>query len=102
MSTECSLPPLDKFPLGQRLALLGHFVEPMTLEAVRFMGKDTSAVSASATEHPTRRSLLLTKRGEKGSVSRPMMRKKDENNSGIRAVGLMGRAAARPSSYKSH
>jgi hypothetical protein len=39
MSTECSLPPLDKFPLGQRLALPGHFVEPTTLEAVRFIGK---------------------------------------------------------------
>jgi hypothetical protein len=38
MSTERSLTPGDKFPLGQRVALPGHFLEPVTLEAVRFIG----------------------------------------------------------------
>ena len=38
MSTERSLTRGDKFPLGQRVALPGHFLEPVTLEAVRFIG----------------------------------------------------------------
>jgi superfamily II DNA or RNA helicase len=32
------LTPENKFPLGQRIALPGHFLEPVTLEAVRFIG----------------------------------------------------------------
>jgi hypothetical protein len=38
MSTDSTLTPENKFPLGQRIALPGHFLEPVTLEAVRFIG----------------------------------------------------------------
>ena len=30
--------PGNKFPLGQKIVLLGHFLEPVTLEAMRFIG----------------------------------------------------------------
>ena len=33
-----SLTPENKFPLGQRITLPGHFLEPVTLEAIRFIG----------------------------------------------------------------
>src|ERR1700730_10077256 len=29
---------LEKFPLGQRVSLPGHFLEPVTLEGIRFIG----------------------------------------------------------------
>src|SRR5260370_39949937 len=29
---------LEKFPVGQRVSLLGHFLEPATLEGIRFIG----------------------------------------------------------------
>lgn len=29
---------MEKFPLGQRIALPGHFLEPVTLEGIRFIG----------------------------------------------------------------
>src|ERR1700693_469901 len=38
MSIDPILTPENKFPLGQRIALPGHFLEPVTLEAVRFIG----------------------------------------------------------------
>jgi superfamily II DNA or RNA helicase len=38
MSIEPILTPENKFPLGQRIALPGHFLEPVTLEAIRFIG----------------------------------------------------------------
>src|SRR5437870_9749272 len=38
MATEPSLTPEDKFPLGQKITLPGHFLEPVTLEAIRFIG----------------------------------------------------------------
>src|SRR6266849_4685014 len=38
MSIDPILPPENKFPLGQRIALPGHFLEPVTLEAIRFIG----------------------------------------------------------------
>jgi len=30
--------PVQKFPIGQRVTLSGHFLEPVTLESVRFIG----------------------------------------------------------------
>src|SRR5207302_7879140 len=38
MAAETRLTPEDKFPLGQRIVLPGHFLEPVTLEAIRFIG----------------------------------------------------------------
>src|SRR5207302_202188 len=38
MAMEPILTPESKFPLGQRIALPGHFLEPVTLEAMRFIG----------------------------------------------------------------
>jgi superfamily II DNA or RNA helicase len=38
MSIDPILTPDNKFPLGQRIALPGHFLEPVTLEAIRFIG----------------------------------------------------------------
>ena len=38
MAIEPILTPENKFPLGQRITLLGHFLEPVTLEAIRFIG----------------------------------------------------------------
>jgi superfamily II DNA or RNA helicase len=38
MSIDSTLTPENKFPLGQRIALPGHFLEPVTLEAIRFIG----------------------------------------------------------------
>jgi superfamily II DNA or RNA helicase len=38
MSTEPTVTPESKFPLGQRVALPGHFLEPVTLEGIRFIG----------------------------------------------------------------
>jgi superfamily II DNA or RNA helicase len=38
MSTDPIVTPENKFPLGQRIALPGHFLEPVTLEGVRFIG----------------------------------------------------------------
>src|SRR2546425_2840387 len=38
MSIDPILTPENKFPLGQRVALPGHFLEPVTLEAIRFIG----------------------------------------------------------------
>src|SRR5712692_7781233 len=38
MSVDPILTPDSKFPLGQRIALPGHFLEPVTLEAIRFIG----------------------------------------------------------------
>ena len=38
MSIDSTLPPENKFPLGRRIALPGHFIEPVTLEAIRFIG----------------------------------------------------------------
>ncbi|HVB55239.1 MAG TPA: helicase-related protein [Candidatus Acidoferrales bacterium] len=38
MSIDSTLTPDNKFPLGQRIALPGHFLEPVTLEAIRFIG----------------------------------------------------------------
>jgi hypothetical protein len=38
MPTDHNLTPENKFPLGQRIALPGHFLEPVTLEAIRFIG----------------------------------------------------------------
>src|SRR6266850_55471 len=38
MPTEPILTPENKFPLGQRITLPGHFLEPVTLEAIRFIG----------------------------------------------------------------
>ena len=29
---------MEKFPIGQRVTLPGHFLEPVTLESVRFIG----------------------------------------------------------------
>lgn len=28
----------ERFPVGQRVTLLGHFLEPVTLEGIRFIG----------------------------------------------------------------
>src|SRR5437667_10932317 len=38
MPIEPILTPENKFPLGQRITLPGHFLEPVTLEAIRFIG----------------------------------------------------------------
>src|SRR5216683_228869 len=38
MSVDPILTPENKFPLGQRIALPGHFLEPVTLEGIRFIG----------------------------------------------------------------
>ena len=38
MSMDSTLTPESKFPLGQRITLPGHFLEPVTLEAIRFIG----------------------------------------------------------------
>jgi hypothetical protein len=38
MSIDPISRPENKFPLGQRIALPGHFLEPVTLEAIRFIG----------------------------------------------------------------
>src|SRR6202521_3716072 len=38
MSTDPISTPENKFPLGQRIALPGHFLEPVTLETIRFLG----------------------------------------------------------------
>ena len=38
MSIDSTLTPENKFPLGQRITLPGHFLEPVTLEAIRFIG----------------------------------------------------------------
>src|SRR2546428_2490206 len=38
MSIDPILTPQDKFPLGQRITLPGHFLEPVTLETIRFIG----------------------------------------------------------------
>src|SRR5580704_10830069 len=38
MSIDSTLTPENKFPLGQRISLPGHFLEPVTLEAIRFIG----------------------------------------------------------------
>ena len=38
MSIDSTLTPESKFPLGQRIVLPGHFLEPVTLEAIRFIG----------------------------------------------------------------
>ena len=38
MSMDPILTPESKFPLGQRVALRGHFLEPVTLEGIRFIG----------------------------------------------------------------
>jgi superfamily II DNA or RNA helicase len=38
MTAETTLTPGDKFPLGQKITLPGHFLEPVTLEAIRFIG----------------------------------------------------------------
>jgi len=38
MSVDPILTPEKKFPLGQRIALPGHFLEPVTLEGIRFIG----------------------------------------------------------------
>src|SRR6266404_8793266 len=38
MAIEPILAPENKFPLGQRISLPGHFLEPVTLEAIRFIG----------------------------------------------------------------
>jgi superfamily II DNA or RNA helicase len=38
MAIEPILTPENKFPLGQRISLPGHFLEPVTLEAIRFIG----------------------------------------------------------------
>src|SRR5882757_1111195 len=38
MAIEPILTPENKFPLGQRISLLGHFLEPVTLEGIRFIG----------------------------------------------------------------
>jgi hypothetical protein len=38
MSIDPISTPENKFPLGQRIALPGHFLEPVTLEAIRFIG----------------------------------------------------------------
>jgi hypothetical protein len=38
MSIDPILIPENKFPLGQRIALPGHFLGPVTLEGIRFIG----------------------------------------------------------------
>jgi len=38
MAIEPILTPENKFPLGQRITLPGHFLEPVTLEGIRFIG----------------------------------------------------------------
>src|SRR6266699_3643324 len=38
MSVDPILTPENRFPLGQRIALPGHFLEPVTLEGIRFIG----------------------------------------------------------------
>src|SRR5260370_727326 len=38
MSVDPILTPENKFPLGQRIALPGHFLDPVTREAMRFIG----------------------------------------------------------------
>lgn len=38
MSSDPILTPENKFPLGQRITLPGHFLEPVTLEGMRFIG----------------------------------------------------------------
>src|SRR5713226_7953334 len=38
MSPDPILTPENRFPLGHRIALPGHFLEPVTLEAIRFIG----------------------------------------------------------------
>jgi hypothetical protein len=38
MSIDPILTPGRKFPLGQRIVLPGHFLEPVTLEGIRFIG----------------------------------------------------------------
>src|ERR1700688_77127 len=38
MSIDSTLTPDNKFPLGQRIALPGHFLGPVTLEGIRFIG----------------------------------------------------------------
>src|SRR5712664_3603780 len=38
MSIDPILTPENKFPLGQRIALPGHFLEPVTLKGIRFIG----------------------------------------------------------------
>ena len=30
--------PTERFPIGQRITLPGHFLEPVTLEGIRFIG----------------------------------------------------------------
>jgi hypothetical protein len=38
MATQGATPSEQQFPVGQRVTLPGHFLEPVTLEAVRFIG----------------------------------------------------------------
>lgn len=38
MAIEPILTPENRFPLGQRITLPGHFLEPVTLEPIRFIG----------------------------------------------------------------
>src|ERR1700733_517594 len=38
MPIDSTLTPESKFPLGQRIILPGHFLEPVNLEAIRFIG----------------------------------------------------------------
>lgn len=38
MATQGATPSEKQFPVGQRVTLPGHFLEPVTLEAVRFIG----------------------------------------------------------------
>ncbi len=45
-----------QFPLGQSVTLPGHFLEPVTLKAIRFIGSDTSAASGCPTDRQTKRS----------------------------------------------
>src|SRR5690348_7272951 len=38
MASQGATPSEKQFPVGQRVTMPGHFLEPVTLEAVRFIG----------------------------------------------------------------
>src|SRR3989442_446719 len=66
MPTDPILTPESKFPLGQRIALPGHFLGPVTLEGIRFIGSGYEC-RVRLGEGPTDEATLS--RGEAGALA---------------------------------
>lgn len=55
----------EQFPVGQRVKLPGHFLEPVTLEGIRFIGSGYECRVRLADGTPRTKQFCRLKRGQR-------------------------------------